>query len=485
MRNNIVKTLVCLLLCSVMVFALCACNPTNPDGPIDPDKNKWWTTEGELTKDADGKVQFKNINLRLETVVAGDDKDAFNMIVGMFNREYNGKIRINVTNTGAGVYENQVAQKISNDSNAPDIIMSHQKSHKSFADNKLIQPLNEAMELSGITINSADYAEGLAKYMSAGYEGYTFSVPADGQSLAVFYNKKLLAEIGKDLPTNYTELLDVCKAYKDKYSKVPIAWVTGGDYFNEYVYTSAVLQNGGKLYNESTYMAEWYDDQANRDAFANASKAFRQLFSEGYANYAEASNTALNTFMSGERLFYFTEPWSMANLVNEFASRQSVDEATLIAETLGGTTFSGWFALNDNAAKNSVYGDSHFFAMTKNVKDINKKAAILEFIKWFTSNAEIGAEWAKAGHISASKIITADQAYSNSTYVTNFIGKFYGNIDNFRCIGATPYYDAITSNIKGIFADTVDASDKHSTDKDYATILEKQKAANSNIGFFG
>lgn len=484
MKKNILTTLICLLLCGAMLFTFVACAPTSEDKP-DPDKNKWWTTEGELTKDDNGNVVFSNVNIKLETVVCGDDKDAFNMIIERFNREYNGKIRVNVTNTQASEYEKMVGNKITQNNNAPDLLMSHQKSHKNFADNKLIQPLNEAMEESGITINTSDYADGLAKYMSAGYDGYTFSVPADGQSMAVFYNKKLLAELGLQLPSDRAGLLALCKAFKDKYNKVPIAWMTGGDYFGEYVYTSAVLQNGAKLYDDKTYMTSWYSDETNRTAIHNASESFRELFSLGYANFSEASSNALSTFLNGERLFYFTDPWSTSDLATQYAAKYNIGETELMADYLGGTTFAGWFAMTDNAAKNSVYGDSHFFAMTRNVTDINKKAAIVEFIKWFTTNGTVGTEWAKAGHISASKVVAASETYANSAYVVNFIGKFYGDINNFNCIGATPHYEAVISGIKGIFSDTVDANGNHTADKDYASIRQKQDAANNSIGFFG
>ena len=484
--KKIFRSIICLVMCLITAIAFIACKPNNPDtSGTDPDKNKWWKTEGELNKDADGNVEFKNVSFKLETVVAGDDKDAFNMLVQRFNREYTGKIRITVTNTGAGDYENNVASKITNNNNAPDLIMSHQKSHKNFADNKLIQPLNETMEASGIKIEAKDYADGLAKYMSAGYADYTFSVPVDGQSQAVFYNKRLLAELNMSLPTNRTELLAVCKAFKEKYEKEAIAWTTGGDYFSNYVYLSAILQNGATLYDEKTYMTSWYSDESNRNAIHNASQAFRELFDLGYAGFAESSSSALQGFLNGQRLFFFTDPWSMSDLVQTYAANKNLSETALMETVLGGTSFAGWFAMTDNAHKNDIYGDSHFFAMSKTVTDINKKAAILEFIKWFTTNAEVGAEWAKAGHISASKVITSDTTYSESAYVVNFIGKFYGDINNFRCVGSTPHYDAIVSNLKAIFSDTVDASGKHTAERDFSTIKQKQDAANNSISFFG
>ena len=487
-KKKFFSGLLAVLLCAVMVLSLASCKK-NPDSGNNNNggeiNNAWWTTEGELTKDENGNVVFNNVSIRLETVVAGDDKDAFNMLVEKFNRLYAGKIRVNVTNTGAGVYESTVAAKITNNNNAPDLIMSHQKSHKNFADNKLIQPLTEAMNLSGITLDMNNYASGLSQYTSLGYNGYTFSVPVDGQSMAVFYNKKALAALGKSLPTNRAELLELCEAYKQATGNTPIAWNTSGDYFANYVYISAILQNGGTLYDENTYLASWYDDETNRNAIHNASESFREMFSKGYARFAESSSTALSDFIGGNRLFYFTDPWSMSDLVSQYAEREGVSDSTLIETTLGGTTYAGWFAMSDTATKDYIFGDSHFFAMTKNVTDINKKAAILEFIKWFTNEASVGAEWAKAGHISVSKTISENEEYKSDTYVSNFISQFYPDINNFRCVGNTPHYEAIISNLKAIFSDTVDNNGGHTAERDYSVIKQKQDAVNNSINFFG
>ena len=209
------------------------------------------------------------------------------------------------------------------------------------------------------------------------------------------------------------------------------------------------------------------------------------MFSKGYAKFAESSSSALTEFIGGNRLFYFTDPWSMSDLVSQYAEREGVSEDTLIETTLGGTTYAGWFAMSDTATKDYIFGDSHFFAMTKNVTDINKKAAILEFIRWFTSEASVGAEWAKAGHISASKTISGNETYQNDTYVSNFISKFYPDINNFRCIGNTPHYEAIISNLKAIFSDTVDNNGGHTEERDNSVIKQKQDAVNNSINFFG
>jgi ABC-type glycerol-3-phosphate transport system substrate-binding protein len=365
--------------------------------------------------------------------------------------------------------------------------MSHQKSHRNFADYGFIQPLDEAMEKSGIQIDMSNYATGLAQYTKHG-TNHLYSVPIDAQTQVVFYNKKELAKTDMALPTNRAELMDVCNAYKTATGNRPIAWATGASYFSNYVYLTALMQNGLKLYDETSFMTAWYDNEANRMAIVNGNESIRELINSGYAAYNVAGATNLSDFLSGKALFYFADPWTMQSLVNAYAEQEDCSAEDIMAEYLGGVASSGWFAMTDNAQKNAIFGDSHFFAMTKSVTDINKKAAILEFIKWFTTNATAGADWAQAGHISVSQEILKSDKYKTNPYVVNLVNNFYGDVNNFTCVGSTPYYDVIIGNLQSLFADTVNNKTLvagYNKENDFGFIKGKQDAVNNQIAFFG
>ena len=90
---------------------------------------------------------FNDVGLRLASIVAGADKEAFNQIVAQFNAEYSGKIRVSVTTVGYESFEDYVARSVKQgDKSAPDIVMGHQSSVKSFLDYKVIQPIDVVME---------------------------------------------------------------------------------------------------------------------------------------------------------------------------------------------------------------------------------------------------------------------------------------------------------------------------------------------------
>ena len=149
----------------------------------------WWETTGEMTYEGEEPV-YDDIDIELVTVVTGDDMRPFADVINQFNREYDGQIHVNVENISQETFEQTVGQRISTGANAPDLIMSHNKSHKSFAESRLIQPFDEAYEAARIEFNREDYVDGLIELSDLGYENTQFSIPIDGQSLVIYYNKK-------------------------------------------------------------------------------------------------------------------------------------------------------------------------------------------------------------------------------------------------------------------------------------------------------
>ena len=467
-------------------LSMTACGGNGGGIDIDDDGNsivtkEWWTTTGTLEKDANGKVEFNDVGVKLSTVVAGEDKGYFNQIVEEFNALYRGKITVIPTNIAENGFEDTIAKQISNNETPPDLIMSHQKGHKSFVDSQLIQPFDETMELSGITFDMKDYSDGLAKYSSLGFKDNLFSIPCDAQSSVVFYNKSIIGD--KALPTTHSELLTLCDEIAAEKNITPIAWATGSAGYLNYLFPTAIMQNGGTLYNTSSFYAEW-DNEQNMSAFKNAIKSFRDLTTrkpKALAPITQSNNEALNEFLYNRAAFYITNPWDTKSLISGYARINGITEVEAKENFVGATSTAGWFAIDENSSNaKKIYGDSHFFAMSKSVTDINVKAAICEFVKWFTGNGSAGAEWAEAGHVTASKVIAADTAYTENEFVKNYISKFYPDINNFECTGNTPFFLPLRTYTGSIIvtalANSTDASDE-------SIIKTAMKSFNGEVDF--
>ncbi len=114
----------CVSLALALTVPLAACGGGDDDLNAD---GTWWSTEGELNKDANGNVVFDDVSIRLTTIVGGVDKNPFNQLIAQFNAEYRGKINVISQSVGETDFETTVTRQITqNASNAPDIIMSHQ-----------------------------------------------------------------------------------------------------------------------------------------------------------------------------------------------------------------------------------------------------------------------------------------------------------------------------------------------------------------------
>lgn len=478
--KSVIALTLAALTCGTFAFAAgCNSNPPSTE------------TTGELKFDEQGKVIFEDVHIKLATVVAGSDKAVFDQLVARFNAAYEGKIYIESDSTSQGVYETQIANRISKNNNAPDLLMSHGKYHKNFADKGLIQPFNNVMELSGIEINFSDYSDGLMQYKNLGAtDGSVYSIAADAQSTIVVYNKQLMESIGyTEAPSNRAELLEVCAAYKAKYNKTPIAWAdadnsTGN--FQEYTLGTAILQNGGSIANAEG-RCDWYDNQTNRAAVQNAIEAYREFYDSGYAARNYAKNNCISDFVNGNSLFYFLAPWELSGLVQSYANKNRISEQVAISDYVGGASLGGWFAMGDNADQpyaNYVYGDSHCFAMSRTVTDITKQAAILEFIKWFTQTGTVAAKWAEAGHITSCKATTETQEYQTNAYATNFFANFYPDINNFQNMPIVKDAETFVTHLVGLFSSTVIVSSGYSKETDENAMKIRQNNINNSLDFF-
>ena len=471
----------CLSMALACTVPLAACGGGS-GGDVNGD-GTWWSTTGELNKDANGKVVFDDISLRMSTIVSGVDKTPFGDIIAQFNAEYRGKININVSYLQGDNFEKDVTMKVQqNANNAPDIVMLHQESLKGFLDYKVIQPYDLAMEETGVEIDLTAFAQGVNQYSKAGTE-YQYGVPFDAAGMVVYYNKDLLKETtGSDkVPQTRSELLSVCKQFKDKNSdNYPISWEVSGDFFCQYLMPTAVLQNGGYLYKEDLY-SDWYNNETQRAIYKNAIQSVRSYIDSGYAKRGVHEMGGATEFMQNKSIFYVTMPWYRENIVSGYATMNQITEAEAEAK-ISGASVSGWFAIENETSDNAkkVFGDSHMFAMTKTVKDINEKAAVCEFVKWFTQNADVGAQWAEAGHVTLSNTIANSTTYTENKNVVNFIDNWYPHLDSFTTMGITPYYSTVNEHLRTLLSESL--LEDNPTESTYLELIKtKQNALNSRI----
>lgn len=473
---------------ATLLFTSVGCVTKRPD---DDDKNlpsidnPWWTDSGEITKDSNGNIVFDDLNIKLTSVICGYDQNGFETLIDQFNRKYNGQINITHQVYSQDEIDERVMQQIQNETNAPDLILTHQKTHAYLASNKIIQPMDAAYELAGIEVDKSDFLPNFADYCDLGYEGRMFTIPVDAQSMVIYYNKNLLSKYNAELPQTRADFLQLCKTVQngERASNSQFNAVTCGadyDFFKMYLLPTAVLQNGGELYG-SDGLIHWTEGD-NFTAFSNGVKAVKELADEGLWDSTDSNESARAKFCKDNALFYISLPFDANTIFSAYASASGHSVDVVKTQDIGGFSTAGLFALDGapENSKNKIFGDSHAFAMSKTVTDVTKKAAIAVFVNWFTTDVDVGIEWAKLGHTTASYTIRGNAAYNADSYVSEFSNMFYGDINNFVTAGKTPNYTLIFPDMQTALLNCLRNA---SNDYDIKTELANaQKKINASIG---
>ena len=241
---------------------------------------------------------------------------------------------------------------------------------------------------------------------------------------------------------------------------------------------TAVLQNGGYLYKEDLY-ADWYDNQTQRGIYKDAILSVQEFLDKGYAELGKEEMSGASKFLNNDAVFYVSMPWYRTDIIKNYAKQNNIADSEA-EDKIGGASVSGWFAMSNETSDNAkkIYGDSHMFAMTKKVKDINQKAAVCEFVKWFTQRADVGAKWAEAGHVTLSNTIANSDEYKNNKCVNTFINNWYPHLDAFTPMGVTPYYMDVSKNLSALLSEAIINGNPESFE---GLIKAKQNALNSQI----
>ena len=82
--------------------------------------------------------------------------------------------------------------------------------------------------------------------------------------------------------------------------------------------------------------------------------------------------------------------------------------------------------------------------------------------------------------MSASTIVANDSAYTGSSLVSDYIGRFFPDINYFECAGNTPYYSEMFSRLRSLFSE---AMNRTSAADDESLITSAQDGLNAEIDF--
>ncbi|MBO8426053.1 MAG: extracellular solute-binding protein [Firmicutes bacterium] len=450
---------------ALSLLALASCGPKTSSGPTD-----------SLQTDSSGGVVFDNVKLTVWSVIGDPDQTYLNMVNNTFNDLYQGQIEVELQPVSESVYYTQLANVINTDPDmAPDVVLFHSERLTTLARDNIIVPMDEYFELSQSDFSRDDYLENVMAECL--YEGKTYGVPLDVHAGVWFVRTDILEKNGLSKPSSLSEFKNVCNELirlneagelwhraMDETKPAAGDWVqsrlpnfypvvmsdTGG-IENGWIPQTAVFQNGGELTDSRGYPA-W-----NTDALIKVMSMFRDWQSgQGYEGRfvgpGQSSETVWSNLASGNAVFSCEGPWWIEQRFDEYernlGDREDSEGKTY--KPLDIMNMSKLYALDENAdCASDIYGVGHCFSITRTCDSNAKRAAAAVYAEYMTSHS---ASYMQGGHLPASKEVLSSPQYLESEYYERYLQEF-GDPENFRMLGNTPYYTEVYEGLKSVYID--------------------------------
>jgi arabinogalactan oligomer/maltooligosaccharide transport system substrate-binding protein len=234
-----------------------------------------------------------------DTSDATNEGPVFKELVAKFEAKYP-KIKVNYVNVPFDAAQNKFKTAAQSGSGAPDVFRAEVAWTPGFAKLGYLQPLAGTPAVDG----EDDYLPG--PVASTRFDGKTYGVPQVTDTLALLYNKELLAKAGVTAPKTMDELKSAALAVKAKTG-------AGGVYLNPGGYFLLPF-----LYGEGTDLvdADAKKITVNSPEAAKAVDRVKDLIASGAAvkpDFADGYNNMQASFKDGKVAMVVNGPWSVAD----------------------------------------------------------------------------------------------------------------------------------------------------------------------------
>jgi multiple sugar transport system substrate-binding protein len=331
--------------------------------------------DGDTPNDAPsfkgGEYKGPKVTLQYWNGFTGGDGPHMRAMVAAFNKEYDGKIKVeNTTRRWEDLYP--ALPTAITAGKGPDVAVIHNDWVGTFAARKTIVPLDDVV--SALDMSESEFIP--AVWQAGVYEGKRYSVPLDVHCLADYSNTKHLAKAGLDAAPQDRQ------AFEDSLAELQSAGVKRPFWMpnkwpGHLMFMSLLWQFGGDLYSEDGTRALW-----GSDAGVQALTWMREQIDKGYSPKQVAQDSQYTAFKNGEVSYTWDGIWQINDLKNNTKNLDwGMDPVPVIGDTA------------------AVWSASHNFVLTSQAtKDAHKAEAAKFFIDYMSKQS---TEWAKAGMIPA------------------------------------------------------------------------------------
>lgn len=334
--------------------------------------------DNSIPRNNDGSIKFNNVTVKVWCWTSnggwGYTGTNLNHVVSKFNDQYKGKITVELNNGGTLTQD--------------DYSVRIQQTPGVNATIDTYYTAGDVLDFAGVSFNKNDWYGNAIKENYV--KGKLKTVPLAANVPFIAYNKELMNKYSNgNLPSNYTEFLDVLKrAYDGEHptNNNFVSITSGGSWtFKEATSQTAFLQNDAPyyVYKNGSYVNEWGTDATGAKTAVNN---FYELFGAGGKAHGEI-NPSLNDFES-DIINKVVEKNALMKIINlPSASATNIQNITNVDDKIGFMPISGLFADSDKTNANAVsyHQINVAFYKAKNV-DMTQLAAGGVFANFLADN---------------------------------------------------------------------------------------------------
>jgi len=468
-----------------MVMCMAGCGETNPGNSSAYSGGSQISSsadEGDIVRNSEGNVVYKNVSLNMWSVTTGDDAAVQDDIISQFNSAYSGMINVSVTHISRYDLETLLNNTMEFDKkNAPDILFNHGSRTAEYNERGWLLPVDDIFATAGVPYDKDDFVDSLLNTVTI--DGVAYGMPIDCHSAMIEMRTDILEKNGYKIPTNYQELVNICTdaakkaadnelwirgenstgvsntewrkaSTADPYYAFPIAY--GDMWVHEFLGYTAIEQNGGAIV-RSDGMPAWNSAESIKGLqllrdwiFPSNTSANSTAMSK---DYGSSYDVGISPFRSGDALFTLEGPWTYESdrvgfdkVLRSDGGRNNITTRSL----------SNMLTLN-TSSKNSakIKGEGHAVMFSSTMTSKTKQCAAAVLSDFIAYNS--GVEWAKSGHLPAVKSVYNSSAFTSDEAYTDYI-QYWGNPTDYVVVPPTKYYSYVDTYFKNALQKTLASS---------------------------
>ena len=445
----------------------------------------------DVTKDADGLVEFdEEVQIRVWSIIGDPDQVKFQAIVDQFNEDYLGEIKVNITYQGHFDYYTALDTTWKNDFESfPDVCFMHNEKTTEYAAKGYLYPLDSLYDRAGVPMDFTDVYENIDRVTK--YAGHRFAVPVDAHGFLTYLRQDIIKKNGLGFEGNtrfipnsraeYQSLLEGLRAKADA-GELLIRNINRGQdhtwkkaskdaFFPSFHQStdpdglSALYANGGSMlngdqkkigFNKNNGFVTYVTDQVERynNRLIGESATNQEMFAAGNTiMFTEGPWWASNTFEGS---------WNNSELRTAGSNGVTAEDAAdpVYSKPFIASHPNGWWTLEENASNenaNKWYGNGHAVSITRHATSMQKVAAALTFIKYYTQGYNEQKKmhnltnWCSSGHIPAWKNVYESEDYKKMVE-NNVTCKALGNPEDIIAMEGIVYESTIFSALADAIA---------------------------------